>query len=219
MIYAVFLGVLKIAQLAERHKAHLGHDLAQNGLDLGELMGIARCHDDGRRRVEGVDVDLLKCHEWSPCLYSNAAPRAMFITGSAGTGKSYLATAFGFQACQKGYKVLYANTSRLMGMLKVAKAKGTILQELKKIERLDMLILDDFGIQPFDSQGRMNLMDIIEDRHGKKSTIITSQVPVKDWYDVIGEKTIADAVLDRIVHQAIRIELFGESLRKCKSKK
>ena len=110
----------------------------------------------------------------------------LFITGSAGTGKSYLATAFGFQACQKGYKVLYANTSRLMGMLKVAKAKGTILQELKKIERLDMLILDDFGIQPFDSQGRMNLMDIIEDRHGKKSTIITSQVPVKDWYDVIG---------------------------------
>ena len=98
-----------------------------------------------------------------------------------------------------------------MGMLKVAKAKGTILQELKKIERLDMLILDDFGIQPFDSQGRMNLMDIIEDRHGKKSP--------RDWYDVIGEKTIADAVLDRIVHQAIRIELFGESLRKCKSKK
>ena len=143
----------------------------------------------------------------------------LFITGSAGTGKSYLATAFGFQACQKGYKVLYANTSRLMGILKVAKAKGTILQELKKIERLDMLILDDFGIQPFDSQGRMNLMDIIEDRHGKKSTVITSQVPVRDWYDVIGEKTIADAVLDRIVHQAIRIELFGESLRKCKSKK
>lgn len=82
-----------------------------------------------------------------------------------------------------------------------------------------MLILDDFGIQPFDSQRRMNLMDIIEDRHGKKTTVITSQVPVRDWYDVIGEKTIADAVLDRIVHQAIRIEPFGESLRKCKSKK
>ena len=89
----------------------------------------------------------------------------------------------------------------------------------KNIINKDLGILDDFGIQPFDSQGRMNLMDIIEDRHGKKSTIITSQVPVKDWYDVIGEKTIADAVLDRIVHQAIRIELFGESLRKCKSKK
>ena len=79
---AVFLGILKIAQLAECHKAHLGHNLAQNGLDLGELMGVARCHDDGRRRVEGVDVDLLKCHEWSPCLYSNAAPRATRASAS-----------------------------------------------------------------------------------------------------------------------------------------
>ena len=78
----VFLGVLKIAQLTERHKANLGHNLAQNGLDLGELMGVARCHDDGRRRVEGVDVDLLKCHEWSPCLYSNAAPRATRASAS-----------------------------------------------------------------------------------------------------------------------------------------
>ena len=104
-----------------------------------------------------------------------------------------------------------------MGMLKSAKAKGIILQELKKIERADLLILDDFGIQPMDAQARINLLDIIEDRHAKKSTIITSQMPVKNWYDVIGEKTIADAVLDRIVHQAVRIELFGESLRRTKN--
>lgn len=143
----------------------------------------------------------------------------LFITGSAGTGKSYIATALGYRACQKGLKVLYASTSRLMGQLKVAKVKGTILQDLKKIERMDLLILDDFGVQPFDVQGRMHLMDIIEDRHGKKSTLITSQVPVKDWYDVIGEKTIADAVLDRIVHQAIRIELHGESMRKIQNRK
>lgn len=148
-----------------------------------------------------------------------AEHKDLFITGSTGTGKSYLATALGYQACQKGYKVLYANTNRLLGSLKIAKAKGTILQELKKIERLDMLILDDFGIQPFDVQARMNLLDVVEDRHGKKSTIITSQIPVKDWYEIIGEKTIADAVLDRIVHQALRVELFGESLRKSKSKK
>lgn len=143
----------------------------------------------------------------------------LFVTGSAGTGKSYIATALGYRACQKGLKVLYANTARLMGQLKVAKAKGTILQELKKIERMDLLILDDFGIQPFDAGGRSNLMDIIEDRHGKSSTLITSQVPVKDWYDIIGERTIADAVLDRIVHQAIRVKLLGESLRKMQSKK
>ena len=79
---AVFLGIRKITQLAERHKAHLGHDLAQNGLDLGELMGVARCHDDGRRRVEGVDVNLLKCHSWPPCLYSNAVLRTTRTSAS-----------------------------------------------------------------------------------------------------------------------------------------
>ena len=145
--------------------------------------------------------------------------RDLFITGSSGTGKSYIATALGYRACQKGMKVLYANTARLMGQLKMAKAKGTILQELKKIERADFLVLDDFGIQPFDAGGRMNLMDIVEDRYGKKSTLITSRVPVKDWYDIIGEKTIADAVLDRIVHQAIRIELHGDSIRKLQAKR
>lgn len=145
--------------------------------------------------------------------------RDLFITGSSGTGKSYIATALGYRACQKGMKVLYANTARLMGQLKMAKAKGTILQELKKIERADLLVLDDFGIQPFDAGGRMNLMDIVADRYGKKSTLITSRVPVKDWYDIIGEKTIADAVLDRIVHQAIRIELHGDSIRKLQAKR
>ena len=145
--------------------------------------------------------------------------RDLFITGSSGTGKSYIATALGYRACQKGMKVLYANTARLMGQLKMAKAKGTILQELKKIERADLLVLDDFGIQPFDAGGRMNLMDIVEDRYGKNSPLITSRVPVKDWYDIIGEKTIADAVLDRIVHQAIRIELHGDSIRKLQAKR
>jgi DNA replication protein DnaC len=142
----------------------------------------------------------------------------LFITGSTGTGKSYLATALGYQACQNGYKVLYVNTAKLMGQLKLAKAKGTILADLKKIERMDLLILDDFGLQPFDAQSRASLLDIIEDRHQKRSTVVTSQIPVKDWYDVIGEKTIADAVLDRIVHHSLRVELYGESLRRRNSK-
>lgn len=143
----------------------------------------------------------------------------LFVTGSTGTGKSYLVTVLGYQVCLKGFKVMYASTARLMGQLKAAKAKGTILLDLKKIERMDMLILDDFGIQLFDAQTRGLLLDIIEDRHGKKSTVITSQVPVKGWYDIIGEKTIADAILDRIVHQAVRVELTGDSLRKKNIKK
>lgn len=140
----------------------------------------------------------------------------LFITGSTGTGKTYLATALGHEACQRGYRVLYYNTARLMGWLKSSKAKGTILADLRKIERTDVLILDDFGMQPFDATARMNLLDVIEDRYGKKSTIITSQIPVNEWHDTIGDKTVADAVLDRIVHRSLRVELYGDSLRKFK---
>jgi len=138
----------------------------------------------------------------------------LFITGSTGTGKSFLASALGQQACLMGHKVLYTNTAKLMSHLKMAKADGAHLKELSKIEKQDVLILDDFGVQPFDAGGRTLLLDIIEDRHGKRSTIITAQVPVKKWHEVIGEKTIADAIMDRIVHGSIRIELYGESLRK-----
>jgi DNA replication protein DnaC len=125
-----------------------------------------------------------------------------------------MASAIGNQACIKGYKVLYANTEKLMSKLKMAKADGSYLREIARIERQDLLILDDFGIQPFDNQSRSYLMEIIEDRHGKRSTIITSQVPIKLWHEVIGEKTIADAILDRIVHNAHRLEMAGESMRK-----
>jgi DNA replication protein DnaC len=140
----------------------------------------------------------------------------VFITGSTGTGKSYLASAIGYQACLMGFKVYYSNTAKLMSILKMAKADGSHLRELSRIEKQDLLILDDFGIQAFDASGRSLLMDIVEDRHGKHSTVIASQVPVKNWYDVIGEQTVADAILDRLVHQAVRVELKGESLRKNK---
>lgn len=145
--------------------------------------------------------------------------RDLFITGSTGTGKSYIATALGVKACQKGMRVMYANTYRLMGKLKLAKAKGDIIKELKRIEKTDVLIMEDFCMHPFDAGSRMSLMDIIEDRYGKKTTILTSQVPVKNWYDLIGDKTVADAILDRLVHNALRIELRGESLRKLLSLK
>jgi DNA replication protein DnaC len=138
----------------------------------------------------------------------------LLITGSTGIGKSYIASALGHQACMLGYRVLYANTPKLFAKLKMAKADASYIKEITKIERQHLLILDDFGIQPFDTQSRQSLMEIIEDRHGKSSIIITSQLPVNKWYEVIGEKTIADAILDRIIHDAHRMELKGESLRK-----
>lgn len=138
----------------------------------------------------------------------------IIITGSTGIGKSYLASALGHQACALGYRVLYQHSTKLFARMKIAKADGSYLRELAKIERQHVLLIDDFGIQPLDAQSRSALMEIIEDRHGKASTIITSQIPVTKWHEIIGEQTIADAILDRIVHDAHRIEMKGESLRK-----
>lgn len=140
----------------------------------------------------------------------------IIITGSTGIGKSFLASALGHQACSIGYRVLYQYNAKLFGRMKIAKADGSYLKELAKIERQHLLIIDDFGMQPLDAQSRSALMEIIEDRHGKSSTIITSQIPVSKWHEIIGEQTIADAILDRIVHDAHRLEMKGESLRKKK---
>lgn len=164
-----------------------------------------------KRNMEKNDL-----HRLADCTFIENKQN-IIITGSTGVGKSFVASALGHQACINGYKVFYANIGKLISKLKMAKADGSYIRELTKIEKQDLLILDDFGIQPFDAQGRTSLMEIIEDRHGNSSMIITSQLPVKQWHEVIGEKTIADAILDRIVHDAHRIELKGESLRKRKT--
>lgn len=138
----------------------------------------------------------------------------IIITGSTGIGKSFIASALGHQACALGYRVLYQHSTKLFGRMKIAKADGSYLKELAKIEKQHVLLIDDFGIQPLDAQSRSTLLEIMEDRHGKSSTIITSQIPVNKWHEVIGEETIADAILDRIIHDAHRIEMKGDSLRK-----
>ena len=109
----------------------------------------------------------------------------LLITGSTGIGKSFIASAIGNQACTLGFKVLYTNSTKLFTRLKMAKADGSYIREIAKIERQDLLILDDFGLQPLDASNRSVLMEIIEDRHGNRSTIITSQLPVSEWYEVI----------------------------------
>lgn len=137
----------------------------------------------------------------------------LFVTGSAGVG------ATGVHACKNGFRTLYSNMSRLLGALKVAKTKGNLEAELKKIERCQLLILDDAFLVPLDVKERAILLDIIEDRHERKSIILSSQLPVSSWYDAIGDPTVADAVLGRIVHTAHQIELIGESVRKIKAGK
>lgn len=140
----------------------------------------------------------------------------ILITGSTGVGKSFLASALGHHACSLGYRVLYFNTAKLFAKMKMAKADASYIKEMAKIERHHLVILDDYGLQPMDNQSRLILLDMIEDRHAKSSMVITSQLPVDTWYEVIGEKTVADAIMDRIVHNAHRIELKGESMRRKK---
>lgn len=139
---------------------------------------------------------------------------SIIITGCTGTGKSFLTTALGHKSCIKGYKVLYYNLGKLFQKLMMAKADGSYIKELNKIESHDLLIVDDFGLQAINNEKQMILMDLVEDRNQKRATIFCSQLPVKNWYDLIEEKTIADAILDRIIHSAIRFELQGESMRK-----
>lgn len=166
---------------------------AERNLDRNQVMRFAECN-------------FIRKHE------------NIIITGSTGIGKSYLATAIGHQACTLGFKVYYANLGKLFSRLKMGKADGSYIREISKIERQDLLIIDDFGLLPVDNQNRSALMEIVEDRHKKASMIITSQLPVNCWHEVIGEKTIADAILDRIVHDAHRIDLKGESLRKTRNR-
>lgn len=160
-----------------------------------------------KRNLDKVQMLRLSSCEWIK------RKQSIIISGSTGLGKSFLASALGHQACQQGYKVYYRNCSKLFDQLKMAKADGSYITEINRIEKMDLLILDDFGLKPLDNTQRLILLELLEDRHGKRSTIITSQLPVKSWYDVIGEPTIADAILDRLVHSSHRIELDGDSLR------
>lgn len=138
----------------------------------------------------------------------------IFLTGATGCGKSYIASALGYQACQLGYRVGYHNLIKLLQRLQLAKADGSYQKEMSRLERLHLLILDDWGLQPLDQHAQLALLQIMEDRHGKSATIITSQLPVSKWHEYIGDPTLADAILDRITHKAHRLDLKGESMRR-----
>ena len=139
---------------------------------------------------------------------------SILITGAAGTGKSWLGTAFGHQACMNGYKVAYYNLYRLFEEISLARISSTLHRFFARLAQTDLLILDDFGMKVLDGQQLLDFMEIIEDRHGQKATIIISQLPVANWYDVMKDNTTAaDAILDRLVHTSVRFELQGSSLR------
>jgi DNA replication protein DnaC len=138
----------------------------------------------------------------------------MLITGSTGTGKSFLACALGNSACLERMRVKYANCLKLFAHLKRSKIDGTYFREMKKLQKYDLIILDDFGLQPFDSESRLMLLELFEDRYGERSIMIATQVAIEVWFDMIGDPTIADAVCDRFIHNAVKINLKGPTMRK-----
>ena len=138
----------------------------------------------------------------------------LLITGPTGLGKSWIACALGHKACRDGRAVLYHRMPRLFEALALARGDGRYARLLKTLGRVDLLILDDWGLVPLAAAERRDLLEILEDRHGRKATIVTSQLPVEHWHDAIGDPTLADAILDRLVHNAHRLELNGESMRK-----
>ena len=134
--------------------------------------------------------------------------------GSTGVGKSWLACALGHKACREGYSVLYKRAPRLFADLATARGEGRLPRLLATLERTRLLIIDDWGPEPLTAEQRRDLLEIVDDRYDKGSLLITSQVPVCRWHDVVGDLTIADAILDRVVHRAHRLELKGGSMRK-----
>ena len=173
--------------------------LAANARDLD--------YQHPRGLKQSMMASLLQCDWLSK--YQN-----LLITGPCGSGKTYIACALGHTACMKGHRVKYYRMSRLLLELSQTKADGSYSKALQTLAKLDLLILDDWGLEPLKAAQRNDMMEIMDDRHGSASTIIISQLPTDQWYQSIGDNTLADAILDRVMHNAHRIKLKGESMRK-----
>ncbi len=167
--------------------------------------------DVDHRAARGLDrrlFDMLLKGDWI------AAHENCAIIGPTGIGKSWLACAIGHKACRDNYSVLYTRLPRLIDDLSLAKGDGRIAVRMKSLARVDLLILDDWGLEPLDGNARHHLLEILEDRYGRRSTMVTSQLPVARWHELINDPTYADAILDRLVHNAHRLEMSGESMRR-----
>lgn len=182
---------------ARLRNAKLRQQASIEDIDYGHARGL----------VKSVMLDLATSR-WAVALQN------VILTGPTGVGKSYLACALGHKACRDGLTVAYRRTSRLLDELAQARADGTHLLLLRRLAKTQVLVLDDFGLEVLGPAQRKDLLEVIEDRYGISATVVTSQLEPKDWHSVIGDETIADAFCDRLVHNAHRIKLLGESIRK-----
>ena len=199
--------------------------LVQAEWEYRENQKIERCLSNAAFRyqafIDNIDyspgrkLDKNLMMRLADCSYIDRAENVI-ITGATGVGKSYIATALGHQACLKGKKVLYRNAQKLFTLLRICRADGSYIKEMSKIEKKDVFIINDFGLEVLDHRTSLMLLEILEDRNNKKTTIIASQLPFEKWYDVISDKTVADAIVDRLNNTSHKITLQGESMRKKK---
>lgn len=201
------LGLLVDAEWVARENKRLERALKEAKLRLGQA-----CLEDieyaPKRELDKTVVRQLATCKW---VHDH---HCVVVTGATGVGKTYVACALAQQACRKGYRAMYRRASRLFDELRLARADGSHPRLLARIARIDVLVLDDFAISPLTDAERRDLLEILEDRHGLRSTIITSQLDPGDWHDYLADPTLADAICDRVVHQAHRLKLKGPSRRK-----
>ena len=203
------LSLLVMREITDRENRRL-----QRLLKTARLKQAACVEDIDYRHPRGLDKSLMATLAAGDWIRRGAN---VHLTGQTGTGKSWLACALGNQACRMGWSVKYERVPRLLENLRIAHADGSFGKRLAQLAKTDLLILDDFGIKPLARGDRHDLLEIIEDRHGARSTLVTSQLPISLWHEYIGEPTVADAVLDRLLQNAFRMELKGESLRRTKT--